>query len=290
MSGPQIKSAPVLDGPIPFIICIGDSLTEFACQPNGWASHLQHHFVSRRDILLRGMSGYNSRWLLKCLDKIVPSQQPMPQSQHIAAITLLVGTNDAVNPNAKSGPGWPQQHVPVEEFEDNLRIMVEHLASVRNADGSRPIVVVMSPPPQDGEDWHKFMMPMLGDDIGEDEQQQQQQQAELPKQRSLATVESYAKAVQRVVGNAKSEQARSSGGGDDDVSTKRLVFIDLFNSMVADTKGWRRFLSADGVHLSEDGNKFLFERLSKALASIEGSADELPRHTPHFFDVDTAFS
>jgi len=45
---------------LPAAVLIGDSLTEFATQPGGWAVRLQNHYVSRRDVLVRGSAGYNS--------------------------------------------------------------------------------------------------------------------------------------------------------------------------------------------------------------------------------------
>lgn len=283
MSGPQMTSAPVLDGPLPVIMCIGDSLTEFASQPCGWASSLQNHYVSRRDVLLRGMSGYNSRWLRKCLTNILPQHRGRGDGQgNVSVMTLLVGTNDAVNPNAKSGPGWPQQHVPIDEYEGNVRAILDYLIEFRNADGSAPIVIVMSPPPQDGQAWHKVMMEMLGSAGGNTED-------ESPEQRSCEAVQPYAEAVQRVVDHANNRLIGEPRSGKDDKPSNRLAFIDLYNKMLEDSGGWQSFLSGDGVHFSRKGNEFLFRRISEALSVIEGSPDELPRHAPHFLDVDNAF-
>ena len=188
-------------------------------------------------------------------------------------MTLLVGTNDSVDPLARSGPGWPQQHVPVAEFESNLAAMVEHLVGVRNSDGTSPIVVVMSPPPTDGDAWHRFMLQITGPsaDASQDVHQ-----------RANSAVKPYADAAGRVVAAQRAQLA--AGGG-------RLILIDLYQDMLSDEGdgGWRRFLSDDGVHFSRDGNQFLFDRLSEALLAAEGPVDKLPRQAPHFFEVLSAF-
>jgi lysophospholipase L1-like esterase len=256
---------------LPSVICIGDSLTEFGTQPGGWAVQLQNYFVSRRDVLVRGCSGYNSRWLKQLLPQMIPQ---CPHGE-VAVVMMLVGTNDSVEPRAASGPGWPQQHVPVAEYEQNLSAMVEHLVGVRNSDGGSPIVVVASPPPTDGDAWHRFMLKMRGltdaaassDDLH---------------QRSCAAVKPYADAARRVV---EARQVQLASGG------ARLVFIDLYQDMLADegSGGWRRFLGDDGLHFSNDGNQFVFDRIRQALTAAEGPADALPRHAPHFFEVINVF-
>ena len=192
----------------------------------------------------------------------------------MAVVTLLVGTNDSVDPLARCGPGWPQQHVPVAEFERNLAAMVEHLVGVRNSDGTSPIVAVMSPPPTDGDAWHRFMLQITGPSADASQ--------DVP-QRANAAVQPFADAAGRVVDAQRAEMAAGRRG--------RLIFIDLYRDMLSDVGdgGWRRFLSDDGVHFSRDGNKFVFDRLSAALTGAEGPVDKLPRQTPHFFEVLSAF-
>jgi len=111
--------------------------------------------------------------------------------------------------------------------------------------------------------------------------------AETPKQRSCEAVRPYAGAARREVDNVKARLAQLDGG--DDNSSKRLAFVDLHSSLLADNKGWRRFLCDDGAHLSPEGNKFLFHRLSDELTKVEGSPDNLPRHASHYFHVSIAF-
>ena len=128
----------------------------------------------------------------------------------------------------------------------------------------------------DGDAWHRFMLKIRGltdaaaasDDVH---------------QRSCAGVKPYADAARRVI---EARQVQLAWPG-----SKRLIFIDLYRDMLADEGdgGWRRFLGDDGLHFSQDGNQFVFERLREALTVAEGPVDALPRHAPHFFEVVDAF-
>jgi isoamyl acetate esterase len=67
------------------------------------------------DVILRGYSGYNTRWALKILDKAMAGIRGDAESP--AAVTVFFGANDASLPDQKCG----FQHVPLEEYKENLR-------------------------------------------------------------------------------------------------------------------------------------------------------------------------
>ncbi|CAI5955861.1 unnamed protein product, partial [Closterium sp. NIES-64] len=101
------------------------------------------------DVVLRGYSGYNTRWALFLLPKLFPKVRilkvrilkgdtsiPPP-----ALVTVFFGANDAALPGRTSG----KQHVPIPEFKENLRVIVTHLQSL----GPNVRVVLITPPPVD---------------------------------------------------------------------------------------------------------------------------------------------
>ncbi|CAI5509960.1 unnamed protein product [Closterium sp. Naga37s-1] len=91
------------------------------------------------DVVLRGYSGYNTRWALFLLPKLFPKGDtsiPPP-----ALVTVFFGANDAALPGRRSG----KQHVPIPEFKENLRVIVTHLQSL----GPNVHVVLITPPPVD---------------------------------------------------------------------------------------------------------------------------------------------
>ncbi|KAK2393670.1 SGNH hydrolase-type esterase superfamily protein [Trifolium repens] len=59
----------------PQICLFGDSITEQSFDVGGWGASLANHFSRTADVVLRGYSGYNTRWVLKVLDRVFPVSQ-----------------------------------------------------------------------------------------------------------------------------------------------------------------------------------------------------------------------
>ena len=75
-------------------------------------------FLSRKcDVINRGFSGYNTRWC----NKMIPSVLSEFDAKNIAMVTIFLGANDSNLPANK------QQHVPVNEFKQNLVEIVEKI-------------------------------------------------------------------------------------------------------------------------------------------------------------------
>lgn len=90
----------------------------------------------------RGLSGYNSKWYLRILPKLLESID----CTSVACVTIFLGANDAAHIECPSN-----QHVPVADYYHNLVGIIEELER-RGCDKSR--VVILSPPPYD----HKAFM------------------------------------------------------------------------------------------------------------------------------------
>lgn len=123
-------------------ILFGDSITQRSFnQERGFAfgAALTDDYVRRLDIINRGFSGYNTRQALQILPHILPSRS----QSRVRFLTLWYGANDARLPHT---PGEPQQHIPLEEFVRNTKIMLSH-PDVRGHEGIR--IVLMTPPPVD---------------------------------------------------------------------------------------------------------------------------------------------
>jgi hypothetical protein len=78
--------------------------------------------VYQVDVVLRGYSGYNTRWALKVLERVFPLSLGGDGGNETApvALTVFFGANDACLPDRCSG----FQHVPLHEYKDNLRSIV----------------------------------------------------------------------------------------------------------------------------------------------------------------------
>lgn len=68
----------------PKIYLFGDSITEASFADGGWGASLAHHFSRRVDFLVRGYSGYNTRWALKVLDKVFPPEKEVTDGSPVA--------------------------------------------------------------------------------------------------------------------------------------------------------------------------------------------------------------
>ena len=95
----------------PKLLLLGDSLTQTSL--NGWGGGLAHRYQRRADVLNRGMSGYNSRWYMQ----YAQDSGIWQETGNVVLTTIFFGANDASLAKLN-----PHHHVPVEEYEENLRL------------------------------------------------------------------------------------------------------------------------------------------------------------------------
>ena len=72
-------------------LLFGDSITQRSFQYGGWGAHLANAYQRKVDVLNRGYSGYNSRWALQLLDRVLPAEK----AGKILLATVFFGANDA---------------------------------------------------------------------------------------------------------------------------------------------------------------------------------------------------
>ncbi|KAK2642216.1 hypothetical protein Ddye_023979 [Dipteronia dyeriana] len=125
----------------PKIYLFGDSITEESFCSGGWGSSLAHHFSRTLDVILRGYSGYNTRWALKVMDRVLPAESGGGGAP--LAVTVFFGANDACLPDRCSG----FQHVPLHEYKQNLHYIVSFLKN----QWPTTLILLMTPPPIDEE-------------------------------------------------------------------------------------------------------------------------------------------
>lgn len=117
-------------------LLFGDSITEFSYGKElsfGLGPALSADYVRKLDVVNRGFAGYNTRWALKILPRI------LEQEKNILISTLFFGTNDACFTN--------NQSVPLDEFVANTRAMIK-MFQERNIK-----LVVISPGFHDPKQW-----------------------------------------------------------------------------------------------------------------------------------------
>ncbi|CAD2221524.1 GDSL-like Lipase/Acylhydrolase/GDSL-like Lipase/Acylhydrolase family, putative [Angomonas deanei] len=120
------------------IVVLGDSLTEQG-YASGWVSQLSNAYIRRAGVINGGLSGYNSRWLKEALLTAELRQRWLPSSllEETPPLfaTLLIGSNDCAS---------NEQHVPLEEFKENIQAVVEFVLTTWKPVGG--VFVVTLPP------------------------------------------------------------------------------------------------------------------------------------------------
>lgn len=304
------------------IILFGDSITQqgWGAVERGWVSRIADAYQRRADVFNRGFSGYNSRQGKQMLPHLFSSPAPHSAQRPCLFTTVFFGANDAAAPHCS-----PCQHVPADEYEDNIAAITVAAAAVSEA------VVVISPPPVDSVRWPD---------------------------RSNAEVRRYTDACARAVDRAraavaggvahggKAESAAASAGGagfgaaagaasgaaaSASVAPGRaappILMVNLLDLMLAGTfapapahllsrtpssiavaaasvgaadiaaaaaaaptavaEPWRAFLN-DGLHLSAAGNALVFRAVMSAVAEGAPSClpEGLPWDFPYWKDID----
>ncbi|KAJ3694227.1 hypothetical protein LUZ60_009707 [Juncus effusus] len=224
----------------PKLILFGDSITEFAFAEGGWGSSLTNHFNRKMDIVLRGLCGYNTRWALLGIQKAVEGVGGATP----AAVTVFLGANDAALVDQPCG----YQHVPVEEYRENLREIYEFFKK----QWPSIVVIFITPPP-----------------IDEEARIKDGPEPNNPSAKPERTNEAAGNYADACVSLAK------------ELNTP---FIDIYSKMQT-VSNWQSLLS-DGLHFSALGNKFMFDELVEKLKEVGLSDESLPFDLPFFLDID----
>lgn len=204
----------------PKVILFGDSITQFSFQSHGWGAEIANKLARKCDVVNRGLSGYNSRWAKIVLPRLLGGQN---SAKHIAAVTVFFGANDCSLKDKN-----PQQHVPLQEYSENLKDMGKILSA---AGISSDRLIFITPPPLHEPAWEKECL-LKGS----------------PLNRHHAVAGQYAEACVRAAGQV---------GAD---------VLDLWTLMQKDGQDYTIYLS-DGLHLSEQGNQFLAQHVWGLLES-----------------------
>ena len=131
----------------PSLFLLGDSITQFSMstQHVGWGTLLADYFEGRRvDVMNRGFSGYNSRWVLQML----PAVAPLELLQTSVLATVFLGANDSVAEGHS-------QHCSLDEYHSNISEIVRHIRSMNES----IVVILITPPPVDHVTWANQKIP-----------------------------------------------------------------------------------------------------------------------------------
>lgn len=122
----------------PRLVLFGDSITEQSFASGGWGAALADHFTRQADVVLRGFSGYNTRWALKVLTRAMEGAAAAGGADP-AAVTVFFGANDACLPDQVQA----HQHVPLDEYQSNLRAICAYFKK----QWASTAIILITPPP-----------------------------------------------------------------------------------------------------------------------------------------------
>ncbi|XP_010251204.1 PREDICTED: GDSL esterase/lipase At5g62930 isoform X3 [Nelumbo nucifera] len=163
------------------------------------------------------------------------------------ATIIFFGANDA----ALLGRNNERQHVPVEEYEENIRRIVNHLKEY----SPTMLVVLITPPPVNEEGRKEYARSVYGEKA-----------VDLP-ERTNEMAGVYAKLCV--------ELAKELG----------LSSINLWSKM-QETEGWEKKFLSDGLHLTEEGNAILHQEVVRVFNEAWLCASEMPYDFPHHSEID----
>ncbi|XP_054161418.1 isoamyl acetate-hydrolyzing esterase 1 homolog [Oppia nitens] len=227
------------------VILFGDSLTQRAFEPQEgcWGSLIADRLQRISDVIVRGFSGYNSRYLRMIGHKVFP---PVMNFSDVSCVTILLGANDANDIDSPSG-----QHVPINEFEDNLTAIVNHLETIGI---TKDKIIMISPPIYCHHKWVMFCNEKKKPISKKDNQ----------------TVGKYAEAVVRVA------------------QTNDIEFLDIYKHFSEQPN--HETLLCDGLHFSRKGSQLMFELiwpLIETRIKRYNQCSQLVMNFPIYSDIDT---
>ena len=207
---------------LPKILLQGDSLTQLCWE--GWGAHLANVYQRRADVVSRGYGGYNTRFYLR-----LPIDTTLANPQTTIVLTILfLGANDQAMPGLDD-----HKHVPVQEYQSNLKILVDR---IRSKYGCSKILLIGPPPVHHGQ--------RLAYQI----QRYGKEGATGKLERTLETAKTYSDACQAVAKAAE------------------LPFLNLYQGMLDEGGDDYGKYFYDGLHFSSTGHDFVGHAVVEAIA------------------------
>ena len=101
------------------------------------------------DVINRGFGGYNTEWLLPVLEHEI-----IPSVSNVILWVVLIGANDAMLPPGENhvpstcrGTPLKSDQVPLDKFTNNLLQILSLIEAYHTAVGTKPRLLLFTPPP-----------------------------------------------------------------------------------------------------------------------------------------------
>jgi lysophospholipase L1-like esterase len=131
------------------LILIGDSHTEWGYGNNngignvGWAGLVSNQLIRKADVVNRGFSGYNTKWIRMMLPELLSEFAP---KNYVGAVVFL-GTNDATVNGTLT-------HVSLADYAHNLKNITQTLTRYGI---TKERIIIIAPPKINDNVWAEFL-------------------------------------------------------------------------------------------------------------------------------------
>ncbi|KAJ4985440.1 alpha-L-fucosidase [Stagonosporopsis vannaccii] len=202
---------------------------------------VQKDYCRRIDIVKRGFSGYNTVNALSILPKILPS----PEQSCVRLVSFFFGANDISLPNTTG------QHVPLDEFKENLRCLATH----PRVQAHRGIsILLITPPPIDEWGFDHWDEPGRSARKAVIAQQYAEGVKEIGEEMDIAVVDLWGACMQEAM-----------VGWDASLPAERGAELLMPGDKRAAKSDALARLLYDGLHLSGDGYRILYQEIKKTI-------------------------
>ncbi|KAL4913293.1 SGNH hydrolase-type esterase domain-containing protein [Aspergillus aurantiobrunneus] len=234
-------------------LLFGDSITQMSSSQElgfGFQPALQDAYSRVLDVINRGFGGYTTAHAVKVFPKFFPA----PETASVRFLTVWFGANDASLLESNNG-----QHVPLDVYKKNLAWLVQHPATI----AQQPRILILTPTPVNEYQLQGF----------------DEEKGNVHPTRTNSRTRLYAEAAREVAESLK------------------VPAVDLWTAFMA-AAGWKegqpligsreapnneKFVSlfTDGLHLTADGYRIVYDEVVKAIQT--NWPDQAPGKLPQVF-------
>ncbi|KAL3488567.1 SGNH hydrolase-type esterase domain-containing protein [Aspergillus germanicus] len=242
-----------LYNPYDQFMLFGDSITQGSSNSDlvfGFQPALQDAYQRVLDVINRGFGGYNTAHAVKVFPKFFPT----PETASVRFLAIWFGANDASLLECNNN-----QHIPLDAYKKNLTWIVQHPATV----AQNPHILIIAPTPV-----NEYQLQGFDEDKGN-----------VHPTRTNAHTRLYAQAAREVA------------------ESLNVPVVDLWSAFMAKA-GWKEGepligsreapnhegfagLFTDGLHLTADGYRVVYDEVIKAIQTTW--PDEAPGKLPQVF-------
>ncbi|KAL4924455.1 SGNH/GDSL hydrolase family protein [Aspergillus undulatus] len=234
-------------------ILFGDSITQMSSSQDqgfGFQPALQNDYSRVLDVINRGFGGYTTAHAVKVFSKFFPK----PETASVRFLTIWFGANDASLLESNNG-----QHVPLDVYKKNLAWLIQHPATV----AQKPHILIITPAPI-----NEYQLEGFDNDKGN-----------VHPTRTNRATRVYAEAAREVAESLNVPSVDLWAAFMDAVGWKEGQ--PLIGSREAPSNAMFASLFTDGLHLTADGYRIVYDEVLKAIRT--NWPDEAPGKLPQVF-------